>query len=280
MKVKPKTMAYDAVRDQAVLLASHGKDRYLLLLSSTMDLKIARKFSAKSDDICWTADAQDGSPGIMLWNGDTTVFVPLYGDGKGKVLKVALNWRAKFSTRAPGLFGVTKDDRLCRFDGAAWQELGDDAPEGWAICGSLAGAKQCSFRSRQWTDVVAQSPTSVSTTLAVTSTGTHWLVAASSGTFIGDVGGPAAKIDAGWGWCAIGMADRFFVSRSHRVWQVGLDGSQTDTGVAGDDPPDHALFRCGERAFYLTGTSVVHRYQDGVWTPHDLAPAAAAIGLG
>lgn len=261
--------------------ARFGAARHLLELSATsMNLSLVRTLPATNSEIFWASTGADGKPCVVIWKGETTVTVPLDPRGKSKSNKIKLLWRSQVSTAKPGLYSVTDGDyRVVRFDGAEWVDVREQ--DGWALYGSLKGAFQRPLSAGSWRPLVEQPFSPVHTSLAMTSSGSHWLIAASSGTFIGEAGATkVTKAAAGWGWCALGLDDSFLLSRNNKVWSVDLRGRETDTGIGCDDPPDQALFRCGSRAFYVTGSSLVYCYEQGAWHAHDFAKAGQKIGLG
>jgi hypothetical protein len=276
-------MSYDAVRNVTCMYATHGKDRYLLDVSDTMSLSIIRKLPKVPSDIFWLTTGLDGSPVAVFWSMDATTIVPLQAESKANKLAGAMERRAVFATQAPGLFGVTKDQRVCGFDGARWSELDVAAPDGFVLQAATGDAMFRTLRPAPWQPLFSpQQQTGLTgrTISAVTSGHTHWFVAVGSDTFLCEVGTTRVrKIDSRGGWCAVGLKDRFLVAARNTVWSVDLDGVIIDMGVGCDDPPDNALFACGSQTFYFTQTSVVHRLEHGAWSAHNMAVAGASIGL-
>lgn len=273
-KLKPQSIAYDTAHDRTYLYATCGKDRYLFSIDDQMKLSLVRKLPALGERF-WVIDGT-----ALFWKMETTVIVPLAAEAKTKTLKVALDRRAISSSTDP--YRVTADHRVVRFDGAAWIESDASAPDGHVLRGELGGAFQRTLRPGDWQNIVdVPGNTSVHTTIAINAALTHWLICSRAGTYLCEVGKTTpTRTAAGWGWCAIGFGDRFYTSRDHKVWTIDLDGTETATGVGADDPPDNALFACGNRAFYLAGDHTIHRLQNGDWSRHDIARAGVDIGIG
>src|SRR4051812_3855708 len=109
-KLMPQGAAYDRIRKQAYLLASHGKVRYLLAADPNMKLRVVRKVATSGEQFSIASD-RDNQPCAVFWGIDKTTVVPLADpDARAKTITVEgggmFTTEIAFVPEPDGLFGV------------------------------------------------------------------------------------------------------------------------------------------------------------------------------